>query len=97
MELPTTFTLAGRKWRVRLVRPRTMRKMAGTQAFGYCNYDKARISICDNLDEDMTWISFEHELEHAIDFTRGVMEQDEVAVDGRANMRNEFRKTKKPA
>ena len=97
MAVPSSFKLGGRSWRVFLKTQKQLDKLttaAGLPcAYGLCAYDKARIYLSTEVSSDVLDISFEHELEHAIEFTRGESDHDETVIDGRAHMRHQFNKT----
>ena len=97
--IPETFKLAGRKWRVRLVTRKYLRRLTKKWglpgADGLCDPNKARVYLPCDLKGDLLEISFEHELEHAIRFTRGETDHDEVSVDGVAQLRHQFNKSRR--
>jgi len=95
--IPRSFKLAGRRWQVRRVTRKGMnrltRKLGATLADGLCDPNKARIYLPLDLKGELLEIGFEHELEHAIRFTRGETDHDEIAVDGVAHLRHQFHKS----
>jgi predicted SprT family Zn-dependent metalloprotease len=67
-----SFELGGIKFKIKYTRK--LNENGG--AWGYCDYDKGQIEICDPRDcnEDLFRITFNHELIHAILFAAGQTE-----------------------
>lgn len=95
--IPSTFQLAGRRWKVKRISRKAMDKMTLEadlpQAVGVCSPTRATIWLVNDIEGDILDISFEHELEHAIRFTQGKDDHDEADVDGVAHLRHQFNKT----
>lgn len=87
MRIPDAFTLAGNRWRVRLVPKKKLRQDDGTYAMGECVPASKQILIDKKLNQPLRIQTFIHECVHAILFTMGHIDgHDEVAIEATAQM-----------
>jgi hypothetical protein len=82
MKIPKKFTLAGIKW--------TVEETNTIAEMGHCDPNTARIRLRKDLTPQMKAATFCHELQHAIRFTTGNYEHNEVEVDAQGNLLYQF-------
>lgn len=82
MKIPRSFTLGGTRWRVE--------ESAALNEMGHCDPNTATIRLRKDLTKQVKAATFCHELQHAIRFTLGVYEHNEVEVDAQGNMLFQF-------
>lgn len=82
MKIPKTFILAGIRW--------TVEECDAISEMGHCNCETATIRIRKGLVEQVKAATFCHELQHAIRYTLGKDEHDEVEVDAQGNLLHQF-------
>lgn len=82
MKVPNTFQLAGTVW--------TVEKCDLLEALGICMPDDSKILIRRSATKQQQEATFCHELVHAIQFTMGRHEQDEVFTEGFAQLLHQF-------
>jgi hypothetical protein len=82
MKIPKTFTLAGIKW--------TVEETSHISDMGHCDSESAVIRLRQDLSPQMKAATFCHELQHAIRFTLGRSDHDEVEVDQQGNLLHQF-------
>ena len=88
MKIPSTFNLAGVRWRVF--------EIDGLGAMGYCDPATAVIRLDKGLPAQIKAATFCHELVHAIKDTMGLREHDEKEVDAFGHLLHQFINTSKP-
>jgi hypothetical protein len=78
IKIPGSFKLAGVVW--------TVKEVPGLEDLGLCHRDKQLIEL--NSDNNLVTkeIAFIHEVIHAIKYTMGEDDHDEVATDAEAHM-----------
>ena len=84
--LPTSFTLAGFEWTV-VVR-------ADLSEYGRCDPTTQVIYIREGMNKQLTEQTFFHELVHAIMFSMGQTNHDEVFTDAFGTFLHQYDKTK---
>ena len=84
--LPTSFTLAGFEWTVKMVND--------LSEYGRCDSGTQIIYIREGMNEQMTQQTFFHELVHAIMFTMGHTTHDEIFTDAFGAFLHQYEKTK---
>lgn len=82
MKIPSSFTLAGIVW--------TVEESEAISEMGHCNAETATIRIRSGLSSQVKAATFCHELQHAIRYTLGKDEHDEVEVDAQGNLLHQF-------
>jgi hypothetical protein len=82
MKIPKSFTLAGIKW--------TVEETPHIAEMGHCDPNTATIRLKKDLSAQVKGSTFCHELQHAIRFTLGKYEHDEVEVDAQGNLLHQF-------
>ena len=82
MKIPKTFTLAGIRW--------TVEESDAISEMGHCNAETATIRLRSGLAAQVKAATFCHELQHAIRYTLGKDEHDEVEVDSQGNLLHQF-------
>jgi hypothetical protein len=82
MKIPRSFTLAGILW--------TVEESNAISDMGHCDNETATIRLRANLPEQIKAATFCHELQHAIRFTTGKDEHDEIEVDAQGNLLHQF-------
>lgn len=82
MRIPKTFMLAGTRW--------TVEFSDAISEMGHCNAETATIRIRSSLSDQVKAATFCHELGHAIRYTLGKDEHDEVEVDAQGNLLHQF-------
>lgn len=82
MRIPKSFTLAGIRW--------TVEETSTISEMGHCNPNDAVIRLRKDLSPQVKGATFCHELQHAIRFTLGKYEHDEVEVDAQGNLLHQF-------
>lgn len=88
--IPTRFVLANRRWKVKFV---TQDSLDGS--VGKCDPEKCVIYLADDIEGEYLAHTFEHELTHALWFTHGITDHDEVAVDGISALRRQYELTRR--
>ena len=84
--LPTSFTLAGFEWTVVL--------RADLSEYGRCDPTTQVIYIREGMNKQLTEQTFFHELVHAIMFSMGQTNHDEVFTDAFGTFLHQYDKTK---
>lgn len=82
MKIPKTFTLAGIVW--------TVEESSAISEMGHCNAEEAIIRLRKGLTAQVKAATFCHELQHAIRYTLGSDEHNEVEVDQQGNLLHQF-------
>ena len=82
MKIPRNFTLAGIRWSVE--------ESDAIAEMGHCNAETATIRLRKGLSEQVKAATFCHELQHAIRYTLGMDEHNEVEVDAQGNLLHQF-------
>jgi hypothetical protein len=82
MKIPKTFVLAGIRW--------TVEETNDISEMGHCNYSESTIRIKKDLSPQMKSATFCHELQHAIRYTTGKYDHDEVEVDAQGTLLHQF-------
>jgi hypothetical protein len=82
MKIPRSFNLAGIRW--------TVEESDAITEMGHCNSETAIIRIRTGLSDQVKASTFCHELQHAIRFTLGHDEHNEVEVDQQGNLLHQF-------
>jgi hypothetical protein len=82
MKVPKSFSLAGILW--------TVEESDAIEEMGHCNAESATIRLRKGLSVQMKAATFCHELQHAIRYTLGQDEHNEVEVDQQGNMLHQF-------
>lgn len=82
MKIPKSFTLAGIKW--------TVEETTAISEMGHCDPNNARIRLRKDLSPQVKGATFCHELQHAIRFTLGKYDHDEVEADAQGNLLFQF-------
>lgn len=82
MKIPKTFLLAGIRW--------TVEESDAISEMGHCAAETAVIRIRRGLSEQVKAATFCHELQHAIRYTLGKDDHDEVEVDAQGNLLHQF-------
>lgn len=82
MKIPRTFTLAGIRW--------TVEESSVISEMGHCAAETATIRLRKDLSPQVKAATFCHELQHAIRYTLGKDEHDEVEVDAQGNLLHQF-------
>ena len=82
MKIPKSFTLAGIRW--------TVEETSIIEKMGHCSAETATIRLRKGLPEQVKAATFCHELQHAIRYTLGKDEHDEVEVDAQGNLLHQF-------
>lgn len=88
MNIPTQFQLGGFTWTVKRVK-RLKDK------YGDCSLDKQTMRILDTVSPQLKEQTFCHELVHAIKFSMGEQDHDEVHTDAFATLLHQFLTTAK--
>lgn len=98
IEIPRTFDLHGKRWRVRMVSLRTMKRHHDVTCDGLCWFDRRVIYINKEMpreQQEETWL---HELEHAIEDARGIANAGaEHVVTARSKLRAQVYHTSRGA
>jgi len=81
----TSFSLAGFDWQVQFIKD--------LSEFGKCDVNNQTISIREGMNEQTTKQTFYHELVHAIMFSMGHTQHDEIFTDAFGGMLLQFEKT----
>ena len=84
--IPTSFTLAGFEWAVVL--------RADLSEYGRCDPTTQVIYIREGMNKQLTEQTFFHELVHAIMFSMGQTNHDEVFTDAFGTFLHQYDKTK---
>lgn len=84
--IPSKFTLAGTNW--------TVRQVEGISELGLCNPETHTISLRNGMTTQALEQTFCHELVHALMFTAGHINHDEVFVDCMGSLLHQWLKTK---
>ena len=84
--LPTAFQLAGFEWTVRFV--------SDLSEYGRCDPATQIIFVREGMNEQLTQQTFFHELVHAIMFSMGQTNHDEVFTDAFGTFLHQYDKTK---
>lgn len=82
MKIPKTFMLAGTRW--------TVEESTAISEMGHCSAETATIRLRKDLSPQVKAATFCHELQHAIRYTLGKDEHDEVEVDAQGNLLHQF-------
>jgi hypothetical protein len=82
MKIPKSFTLAGIRW--------TVEESDAIEEMGHCSAESAVIRLRKGLSAQVKAATFCHELGHAIRYTLGKDEHDEVEVDAHGNLLHQF-------
>jgi hypothetical protein len=82
MKIPKSFTLAGIRWAVE--------ESDAIGEMGHCNAETATIRLRTGLSPQVKAATFCHELQHAIRYTLGKDEHDEIEVDAQGNLLHQF-------
>lgn len=82
MKIPKSFRLAGILW--------TVEDCEGITEMGHCAAETATIRLRKGLSDQVRAATFCHELQHAIRYTLGKDEHDEVEVDSQGNLLHQF-------
>lgn len=82
MHIPKTFTLAGIRW--------TVEETNVISEMGHCSSEDAIIRLRKNLSPQVKAATFCHELQHAIRYTLGQDDHNEVEVDAQGNLLHQF-------
>jgi hypothetical protein len=82
MKILKTFTLAGIRW--------TVEETDAISEMGHCSAEAATIRLRKDLSPQMKAATFCHELQHAIRYTLGKDDHDEVEVDSQGNLLHQF-------
>jgi hypothetical protein len=82
MKIPKSFHLAGIRW--------TVEETDAISEMGHCNAETATIRIRKGLSSQVKGATFCHELQHAIRYTLGHDEHNEVEVDSQGNLLHQF-------
>lgn len=82
MKIPKSFTLAGIRW--------TVEETAAISEMGHCSAETSTIRLRKDLSTQVKAATFCHELQHAIRYTLGKDEHDEVEVDAQGNLLHQF-------
>lgn len=82
MKIPKAFTLAGIRWSVE--------ETDVISEMGHCSAETATIRLRKDLSAQVKGATFCHELQHAIRYTLGKDEHDEVEVDAQGNLLHQF-------
>ena len=88
--VPSSFQLGGATWTVSWVR------VLAHGDLGSTDRDTCTISIRDDLSDQVAQATFWHELLHAIEYTRGLLNDahNEVDIDSRGRLLHQFWLTK---
>ena len=81
----SAFSLAGFDWQVVFIKD--------LSEFGKCDVNNQTISIREGMNEQTTKQTFYHELVHAIMFSMGHTQHDEIFTDAFGGMLLQFEKT----
>ena len=84
--IPTAFQLAGFEWTIRFV--------PDLSEYGRCDPTTQIIFIREGMNEQLTQQTFFHELVHAIMFSMGQTNHDEVFTDAFGTFLHQYDKTK---
>jgi hypothetical protein len=82
MKIPRSFNLAGIRW--------TVEETSHISDMGHCDSESATIRLRKDLSDQVKASTFCHELQHAIRFTLGHDEHNEVEVDQQGNLLHQF-------
>jgi hypothetical protein len=82
MKIPRAFLLAGIRW--------TVEESTHISDMGHCDSETATIRLRKDLSPQVKASTFCHELQHAIRYTLGKDEHDEVEVDAQGNLLHQF-------
>lgn len=82
MKIPKSFRLAGVVW--------TVEETNVITEMGHCAAETATIRIRKSLPAQIKAATFCHELQHAIRYTLGKDDHDEVEVDSQGNLLHQF-------
>ena len=82
MKIPKSFTLAGIRW--------TVEESSVFTEMGHCSSETATIRLRKDLPAQVKAATFCHELQHAIRYTLGLDEHNEVEVDQQGNLLHQF-------
>jgi len=98
--IPTTLRLAGVEWTVEIVDQARMKEVCEdykAEVLGACTIHDSSIYVIEGLSKDMTYLTFLHELLHAIRATLGYEDNDDNhdEIDGYSSMFHQFLQTKK--
>ncbi len=85
MIIPSSFTLAGNRWKVRFV-PKKELILDGAFVWGLCVPETQTILLYKRLLKARQQQIFIHEAAHAVLFTMGHMEHDEVMIEAIAQL-----------
>ena len=97
IDIPKTFELCGRKWKVKYVTPKTALKYSDNaeEAHGFCDDPTSTIYLIKGDSEEYTIITFWHELAHGMLYSMGYREHDEAEVDRLGQLLHQFDKSRK--
>jgi hypothetical protein len=82
MKIPRAFTLAGIRW--------TVEETSVISEMGHCSAETSTIRLRKDLSPQVKAATFCHELQHAIRYTLGMDEHNEVEVDAQGNLLHQF-------
>ena len=82
VKIPKLFVLAGIKW--------TVEETDAITEMGHCASETATIRLRKDLSPQMKAATFCHELQHAIRYTLGQDDHNEVEVDAQGNLLHQF-------
>lgn len=88
MNIPTEFQLGGFTWKVK-----TVKRLK--DKYGDCSLGKQVIRLRDGMPAQLMEQTFVHELVHAIKYTMGESDHDEVHTDAFAALLHQYMKTAK--
>ena len=82
MKIPRSFMFAGIRW--------TVEETDAIAEMGHCSSEASVIRLRKGLSDQVKAATFCHELQHAIRYTLGKDEHDEVEVDSQGNLLHQF-------
>jgi len=82
MKIPKHFNLAGIRWSVE--------ETDAISEMGHCAAETATIRLRKGLSNQVKAATFCHELQHAIRYTLGLDEHNEIEVDAQGNLLHQF-------
>ena len=85
-KVPKGFSLAGCDWTVKIVED--------ISEYGTCDYATQTIRLRAGMNKSLTEQTFAHELVHAIMFSMGHTNHDEIFVDAFGALLHQYEKTK---